>query len=185
MLARRLTTMLPAMRLADALETTRMHRVAGLTGARTALVTRGPFRPPPHSIAAIGLIGGGRCRCPARGCWRTRGRSCWMTCRRAVATCARCCANRWRTVFYTYHLPHVIDFTALAVVTEPAARVQTAQAREPFPVAVEACRLTARHARRRKNPFPHTACVPSRCRRHQPCCRAPDGRLPSRPAWHP
>jgi hypothetical protein len=49
-----------------------------------------------------------------------------MTCRRAAATCARCCASRWRTVFYRYHLPHVIDFTALAVLTEPAARVQTA-----------------------------------------------------------
>ena len=39
MLARRLTTMLPAMRLAEALETTRMHRVAGRTGDRTAVVT--------------------------------------------------------------------------------------------------------------------------------------------------
>jgi predicted ATPase with chaperone activity len=37
MLARRLTTILPAMRLAEALETTRIHRVAGLTGARTAM----------------------------------------------------------------------------------------------------------------------------------------------------
>jgi predicted ATPase with chaperone activity len=38
MLAWQLTTILPAMRLADALETTRIHRVAGLTGARTAQV---------------------------------------------------------------------------------------------------------------------------------------------------
>jgi hypothetical protein len=38
MQARRLTTMLPAMRLADALETTPMRRVAGRTGARTAQV---------------------------------------------------------------------------------------------------------------------------------------------------
>jgi magnesium chelatase family protein len=39
MLARRLTTILPAMSLAEALETTRIPRVASLTGARTALVT--------------------------------------------------------------------------------------------------------------------------------------------------
>jgi magnesium chelatase family protein len=38
MLARRLTTILPAMTLAEALETTRIHRVAGLTGDRTTVV---------------------------------------------------------------------------------------------------------------------------------------------------
>jgi predicted ATPase with chaperone activity len=60
MLARRLTTILPAMSLAEALETTRIHSVAGLTGARTALVTRRPFRAPHHTIADVGLIGGGQ-----------------------------------------------------------------------------------------------------------------------------
>ena len=39
MLARRLTTILPVMTLAEAIETTRIHRVAGLTGDRMALVT--------------------------------------------------------------------------------------------------------------------------------------------------
>jgi hypothetical protein len=39
MLARRPTTILPAMRLAEAREPTRIHRVAGLTGGRTAVVT--------------------------------------------------------------------------------------------------------------------------------------------------
>jgi magnesium chelatase family protein len=42
MLARRLTSILPAMSLAEALETTRIHRVAGLTGDRTAFVTASP-----------------------------------------------------------------------------------------------------------------------------------------------
>jgi len=59
MLARRLTTILPAMTLAEALETTCLHRVAGLTGARTALVTTRPFRAPHHTISAVELIGGG------------------------------------------------------------------------------------------------------------------------------
>jgi magnesium chelatase family protein len=43
MLARRLTTILPAMTLAKAIESTRIHSVAGLTGDCTALVTTRPF----------------------------------------------------------------------------------------------------------------------------------------------
>jgi magnesium chelatase family protein len=64
MLARRLTTILPAMTLAEALETTRIHRVAGLTGDRTALVATRPFRAPHHTISDVGLIGGGHILMP-------------------------------------------------------------------------------------------------------------------------
>jgi predicted ATPase with chaperone activity len=39
MLARRLTTILPVMTLAEAIETTRIHRVAGLTGDRAVVIT--------------------------------------------------------------------------------------------------------------------------------------------------
>jgi Magnesium chelatase, subunit ChlI len=59
MLARRLTTILPAMTLAEALDTTRIHSVAGLTGARTAVVITRPCRAPHHTISDVGLIGGG------------------------------------------------------------------------------------------------------------------------------
>jgi len=59
MLARRLTTIVPGMSLAEAVKTTRIHSVAGLTGARTALVTRRPCRAPHHTISDAGLIGGG------------------------------------------------------------------------------------------------------------------------------
>jgi magnesium chelatase family protein len=59
MLARRLAHILPAMRLAAALETPRIPRVAGLTSGRTAVVTRRPFRAPHHTISAVGVIGGG------------------------------------------------------------------------------------------------------------------------------
>jgi predicted ATPase with chaperone activity len=58
MLARRLTTILPAMTLAEAIETTRIHSVAGLTGDRTALVTTRPFRAPHQTSSDAGLIGG-------------------------------------------------------------------------------------------------------------------------------
>ena len=56
MLARRLTTILPTMTLAEAIETTRIHSVAGLTGDRTALVTTRPCHAPPHTIPDVGLI---------------------------------------------------------------------------------------------------------------------------------
>jgi magnesium chelatase family protein len=64
MLARRLTTILPAMTLAEALETTRIHRVAGLTGDRTAWVTTRPFRAPHQTLLDAGLIGGGHVPMP-------------------------------------------------------------------------------------------------------------------------
>jgi magnesium chelatase family protein len=64
MLARRLTTILPDMTLAEAIETTRLHRVAGLTGRRPAVVTARPFRAPHHTISDVGLIGGGQVPTP-------------------------------------------------------------------------------------------------------------------------
>src|SRR5262245_48911185 len=64
MLARRLTAILPAMTLAEAIETTRIHSVAGLTGDRTALVTTRPCRAPHHTISDVGLIGGGHVPMP-------------------------------------------------------------------------------------------------------------------------
>ena len=66
MLARRLTTILPAMTLAEAIETTRIHRVAGLTGDRTVLVTTRPFRAPHHTISDAGMIGGGHVPMPGK-----------------------------------------------------------------------------------------------------------------------
>jgi magnesium chelatase family protein len=64
MLARRLTTFLLAMTLVEAIETTRIHCIAGLTGDPTALVTTRPFRAPHHTISDVGLIGGGHVPLP-------------------------------------------------------------------------------------------------------------------------
>jgi magnesium chelatase family protein len=64
MLARRLATILPAMSLAEAIETTRIHSVAGLTGDRTALVTTRPCRAPHHTLSDAGLIAGGHVPMP-------------------------------------------------------------------------------------------------------------------------
>jgi predicted ATPase with chaperone activity len=71
MLARRLTTILPMMILAKAIETTPIHSIADLTGARTALVTTRPLRAPPQTISDVGGSVAGRCPCRARCRWRT------------------------------------------------------------------------------------------------------------------
>ena len=59
MLARRLPTILPSMSLAEALETTKIHSVAGLLPPGRSLCTARPFRAPHHTISDAGLVGGG------------------------------------------------------------------------------------------------------------------------------
>lgn len=60
MLARRLPTILPEMSLEEALETTRIHSIAGQLAKRRPLVATKPFRSPHHTISDAGLIGGGQ-----------------------------------------------------------------------------------------------------------------------------
>jgi magnesium chelatase family protein len=58
MLARRLPTILPDMTLAEAIEASKVHSVAGLMDGQALIATR-PFRSPHHTISDAGLIGGG------------------------------------------------------------------------------------------------------------------------------
>ncbi|RMF09759.1 MAG: ATP-binding protein [Candidatus Neomarinimicrobiota bacterium] len=59
MLAKRLPTILPALVLDEALETTKIHSVAGLGPGEQGLIATRPFRSPHHTISDAGLIGGG------------------------------------------------------------------------------------------------------------------------------
>lgn len=59
MLARRLPTILPPLSLQEALETTKIHSVAGVLASNAALVTTRPFRSPHHTISDVALVGGG------------------------------------------------------------------------------------------------------------------------------
>jgi len=59
MLARRLPTILPPLNLHEALETTKIHSVAGKLPEHTTLLSQRPFRSPHHSISAKALAGGG------------------------------------------------------------------------------------------------------------------------------
>lgn len=59
MLARRLPTILPPLDLREALETTKIHSVAGILPEKAALITTRPFRAPHHTISDVALVGGG------------------------------------------------------------------------------------------------------------------------------
>jgi magnesium chelatase family protein len=59
MLAKRLPTVLPPLTLQEALETTKIHSVAGKIARNSSLITIRPFRSPHHTISDVALVGGG------------------------------------------------------------------------------------------------------------------------------
>jgi len=59
MLAKRIATILPPLSLTEALETTKIHSVAGKMGKDASLMTCRPFRSPHHTISDVALVGGG------------------------------------------------------------------------------------------------------------------------------
>ena len=59
MLAKRLPTILPPLSLQEALETTKIHSVAGKLAVNTSLIAQRPFRSPHHTISDAALVGGG------------------------------------------------------------------------------------------------------------------------------
>ena len=59
MLAKRIASILPPMTLQEALETTKIHSVAGKIDKETSLMTSRPYRSPHHTISDVALVGGG------------------------------------------------------------------------------------------------------------------------------
>lgn len=59
MMAKRLPTILPPLSLHEALETTKIHSVAGKLGCGSRLLSQRPFRSPHHTISPVALVGGG------------------------------------------------------------------------------------------------------------------------------
>ncbi len=59
MVAKRLPTILPPLSLEEALETTKIHSIAGLLTSNTAIISTRPFRSPHHTASDVSLVGGG------------------------------------------------------------------------------------------------------------------------------
>ena len=59
MLAKRLSSILPPLSLMEALETTKIHSVAGKLGVNSSLICSRPYRSPHHTISDVALVGGG------------------------------------------------------------------------------------------------------------------------------
>ena len=59
MMAKRLPSILPPLSLAESLETTQIHSIAGKLGRNATLISQRPFRAPHHTISEVALVGGG------------------------------------------------------------------------------------------------------------------------------
>jgi len=59
MMAKRLPSILPPLSLAESLETTQIHSIAGKLGRDVSLISQRPFRAPHHTISEVALVGGG------------------------------------------------------------------------------------------------------------------------------
>lgn len=59
MMAKRLPSIMPPLTLAESLETTQIHSIAGMMGRNASLICQRPFRAPHHTISEVALVGGG------------------------------------------------------------------------------------------------------------------------------
>ena len=95
MLAKRLPTIWPTLNLQEALETTKMHSVAGKLVPDARLISRRPFRSPYHTISDMAFVGGGSLPQAGEISPGTMVYCFWMTCRNSVGPCRKSCASLW------------------------------------------------------------------------------------------
>lgn len=97
MLARRLPSILPLLESEEAIETTRIHSVAGQLAQDRPLLAVRPFRAPHHSISDAGLVGGGAVPKPGKSPLRITACCFWTSLPNSNGACLRDCGNRWKT----------------------------------------------------------------------------------------
>ena len=96
MLARRMPTILPPLSVEEALETTKIHSVAGKLGAERGLLSQRPFRAPHHMTSQVALIGGGQSPQPGEVSLAHNGVLFLDELPESDAACSKCCGSRWR-----------------------------------------------------------------------------------------
>ncbi len=73
MMSKRIPSILPPLSLAEGLETTQIHSIAGKLGKDTSLITQRPFRSPHHTVSDVALVGGGTTFMPGEICLAHNG----------------------------------------------------------------------------------------------------------------
>ena len=73
MMSKRLPSILPPLSLAESLETTQIHSIAGKLSRETSLISQRPFRSPHHTISDVALVGGGNTFMPGEICLAHNG----------------------------------------------------------------------------------------------------------------